>query len=154
MNVRSLSSRACVVSGSLLHLSCLLVAACKQEGGHAAADGGGTTTTTTNAATAKLPSDFPEDLPVYPGAEIASNKTGTAANGKPSRTVVLTTSDPVAKVRAFYAPGQVKKLTFHLGEGRPDNAFWYTDTHRGIDVKVSVYGGRKGTEVELKENPL
>lgn len=127
----------------------LFAGACKQTSTTttSSADGGG-------GATGGMPADFGADVPMYPGATVASNTSGTGVNGKPQRVVVLETQDDENKARAFYAPGNMKGLTFHLGEGRPNNAYWYTDGKHGVDVRVTVGGGRKGTEIELKASQL
>ena len=65
------------------------------------ADGGVTVTadggTLTAGGTAKVPADWPADVPVYPGARLTA--VGAGAN---VRTLVLTTVDSPAKVSAFY----------------------------------------------------
>lgn len=50
---------------------------------------------------AALPSDWPKDVPTYPGASVTTSYSGTSG-GKSGAAVVLKTSDSVAKVGDWY----------------------------------------------------
>lgn len=125
----------------------LTLAACKGGAG-----------STESAPTSPLFADLGSDVPMYPGAEVVSKKTDQGINGKPQRVVVLRTKDDETKARTFYGQASMKTaapgLKFNLGEGRPNNAFWYTDQKRAADVRITVGGAREGTEIELKANQL
>jgi hypothetical protein len=56
--------------------------------------------TTTTIGSQQLPSDFPTDIPVYPGATILGSVTGSATEG--GVFVSLNTTDSMDDVKAFY----------------------------------------------------
>ena len=108
---------ACYVAAALLAGGCCRALAEKAvdvgtDGAVKIADGGVTITadggTVTTGGVATLPSDWPADVPLYPGAKIHVVTTTGA-----TRTVVFTTVDPPAKVTAFYKsslPGWIASM--------------------------------------------
>ncbi|MBI2635808.1 hypothetical protein HYW84_00575 [Candidatus Peregrinibacteria bacterium] len=57
---------------------------------------------TYNAGGNRLPEDWPEDAPVYAGAEVQFSGAANPANGKPGAAAVLITADSASDVLTFY----------------------------------------------------
>jgi hypothetical protein len=87
----------------------------------------------------ELPKEFPSAVKLYPGATVLKNDLGTGVNGKPARTVEIATKDDFEKLRAFYAPANVKGIKYNSGDGSPGHPAWFTDTQRFIDVRVTMW---------------
>lgn len=78
----------------------------KAAGGTADVDisGDGLTVKTkdgTFTAGTSLPSDFPSDIPIYPGSDVAYSGTNTSQDGGGAG-VMLTTADEASKIIAYY----------------------------------------------------
>lgn len=137
---------------------CALLSACGSKGTAFAHDNDGGTTVTMGdtgngpAMVAKVaavsqtvaPSDLPVWAPVYPGAtvsqvvDIAFHR-GEGMPGGPHRQVVFMTSDPLAKVSAFYeqkiAATGVKPM---MTSNQPDAAIWAMPAPGGQPDTISV----------------
>lgn len=51
---------------------------------------------------AQLPSDWPSDVPQYPGSKLTFSGSNSGSNGKAAMGIVMTTSDSPDKVAAYY----------------------------------------------------
>lgn len=58
---------------------------------------------------AKVPDDFPNDIPIYPGSTVASSFSATQLGTTTGQSVTLTTSDAVATVAAYYKQQMVQQ---------------------------------------------
>lgn len=57
---------------------------------------------TYNAGSNRLIEDWPEDAPIYAGAEVQFSGAANSANGKPGAAAVLITTNPASDVLSFY----------------------------------------------------
>ena len=126
----------------------LLVSACQNDKGH-----GGTSAASADPSS-QFPNDMPKQIPFYPGARLVSSKMTTGTSGKPAQTVVITTKDPEAKVRAFYSPKELPNLPSKGGDGTPGSTYWYQDLDKKLDVHVGVSAGGDGTNVTFVSNVM
>lgn len=57
-----------------------------------------------NLGSGKIPSDFPTDFPIYPGAKVEGNISGSAAETKTQKSfwLILSSTDDAAKVSSYY----------------------------------------------------
>ena len=87
-------------------------------------NGQGSMTVVTDAGTvmlgtgAKIPEDFPKEVPVYPGAQPTASIKSSQGN-KPAWTITLETTDPKEKVAAYYKSnlsGFTQKSAMDLGQ--------------------------------------
>jgi hypothetical protein len=91
-----------------------------------------------------LPEGFPTDVPIYPGAKVATSvKTGDAMHA------TLQTSDAADKVSAFYkekmkANGWELKTTMDMGQGT-----MLVGLKAGQSLNAMIARGDKGTTVSL-----
>src|SRR3954470_10387081 len=115
----------CLVLGSWL-------SACERDKGTAAQ--GTAPTSTTQPLTAKLPSDWPSQVPTYPGGKIL-----TGMKMKAGDVVVQRTDDAPAKVLEFY---KAQLSTLHLvnsvDKGTTQSLTWSDDAQPPLRVKLNV----------------
>jgi hypothetical protein len=123
-------------------LLCLLlgswVSACQRDKGPAA-QGPSPTSATQHLAT-KLPSDWPSQVPTYPGGTIVSGM-----KMKLGQTVVQRTADEPAKVMAFYkAQLGGMRLVKSVENGAMQSATWSDDAQPPLRVTLNLGSGEQG----------
>lgn len=74
-----------------------------------------------NVGEAKIPADFPKDVPIYPGAKPGGTMSGSDKQNGKGYWLVLSTTDDKAKVSAYYAKnlpanGWTADQTVDMGE--------------------------------------
>lgn len=87
----------------------------------------------------KIPDNWPSDIPIYPGSSVMGSVDISGEAGEKSINVILTTTDPVDKVKAYYSKELkandweiMESADFTTGEG----------SFGGFSVNK---GGRNGT---------
>jgi hypothetical protein len=124
-------------------LLCLLLAgglsACERDKGPAAQ--GPAPGSVSRSLTARLPSDWPSQVPTYPGGKIV-----TAGKLKTGDMLVQQTEDPPAKVVDFYK-AQLSQLHLvkNVDKGAAQSLTWSDDAQPPLRVSLSV-----GTNTKTK----
>jgi len=89
---------------------------------------------------AKVPDDFPKDVPVYAGAEILM---ATSMPGDEAFSIQAKTNDPMEKVGAFYkeklaANGWAEQHTMSQTAGQPMQMITYSKADRMVMVMLTT----------------
>jgi len=97
----------------------------------------------------ELPSDFPSDVPRYPGAKVSSAR-GTEDLGV---AVTLTTADGVEAVAKFFADGLAAQSWQTQSQATADGTMLIADKE-GRRAQAYVHAGGDGTLVDLIIAPI
>jgi hypothetical protein len=108
-----------------------------------------------NVGEAKIPADFPKDMPIYPGAKPAGTISGNDKTKGKGYWLILTTADDMTKVDAYYAKnlpanGWTVDQTMDLGGVSTKKA---TKGQLVATVTVSADKDKKETSIMLTVTP-
>lgn len=108
-----------------------------------------------NVGEGKIPSGFPKDFPLYSGAKVAGNITGTENKAGKGFWIMMTTTDASDKVTAFYETnlpksGWIVGSTMNIG---PSSTWEVTKGNMTGAVIVAADEEEKGTSIVITLNP-
>lgn len=108
-----------------------------------------------NVGEGKIPTGFPKDFPLYPGAKVAGNITGTENKAGKGFWIMMTTTDTSDKVTAFYEANLPKSgwtvgSTMNIG---PSSTWEVTKGDMTGAVIVAADEEKKGTSIVITLNP-
>ncbi len=103
----------------------------------------------------KIPSGFPKDFPLYPGAKIEGNISGAENQAGKGFWLMLSTTDDAAKVSAYYETNLPKNgwtvgSTMNIG---PSSTWEITKGNMGGAVIVGSDDKTKGTSIVISLSP-
>lgn len=108
-----------------------------------------------NVGEGKIPTGFPSDFPLYPGAKVAGNISGSENKAGKGFWIMMTTTDASDKVTAFYEANLPKNgwtvgSTMNIG---PSSTWEVTKGNMTGAVIVAADEKETGTSIVITLNP-
>lgn len=108
-----------------------------------------------NVGEGKIPTGFPKDFPLYPGAKVTGNISGTENKAGKGFWIMMTTTDASDKVAAFYET-QIPKSGWTVGSTMnigPSSTWEVTKGTMTGAVIVAADEKETGTSIVITLNP-